>query len=175
PGMLRDVFKDHQRYKETYFGKYPGVYLTGDGAKKDKDGDFWIMGRIDDVMNVSGHRIGTAEIESALVSHEMVEEAAVVPYPHKIKGNAIYAFVTLKHKAKKTEELKKELIKTVEKEISKIARPDKIQFADALPKTRSGKIMRRVLRKIAENSKELGDLSTLSDPSVVDVLVKERI
>ncbi len=175
PSMLRDIYKDHERFKETYFSKFRDVYFTGDGAKKDKDGDIWIMGRIDDVINVSGHRIGTAEIESALVSHKDVAEAAVVPRPHDIKGSVIYAFVTLNKGAEKSGELKKELIKTVEREISKIARPEHIQFADALPKTRSGKIMRRILRKIAEGSSDVGDTSTLADEGVVKDLLEGRV
>ncbi|MBD3313424.1 acetate--CoA ligase [Candidatus Woesearchaeota archaeon] len=175
PGMLRDVFKDHERYKEAYFGKYPGMYFTGDGAKKDEDGDFWIVGRIDDVINVSGHRIGTAEIESALVAHKDVAEAAVVPFPHEVKGSGVYAFVTINRGVEETDELKQELVESVAEDISKIARPDKIQFAPQLPKTRSGKIMRRILRKIAEGSDELGDTSTLADASVVDDLLRNRL
>lgn len=176
PGMMRTVYGQHQRFKETYFSQFPGLYFTGDGARKDEDGYFWLMGRVDDVINVSGHRMGTAEIESALVSHPKVAEAAVVGMPHDIKGQGIYAFVTLKAGVEKSDELKKELVAHVRKEIGPIATPDVIQFADALPKTRSGKIMRRILRKIAANDVEqLGDTTTLADPTVVDVLVKERV
>lgn len=176
PGMMRTVYGQHRRFKETYFSQFPGLYFTGDGARKDEDGYFWLMGRVDDVINVSGHRMGTAEIESALVSHPKVAEAAVVGMPHDIKGQGIYAFVTLKAGVEKSDELKKELVAHVRKEIGPIATPDVIQFADALPKTRSGKIMRRILRKIAANEVEqLGDTTTLADPTVVDVLVKERV
>ena len=176
PGLMRRVYGDPERFKNTYFIQFPGVYTTGDGARVDEDGYFWLMGRIDDVINVSGHRIGTAEVESALVSHEKVAEAAVVGMPHDIKGQGIYAFVTLKAGVPKSEELKKELTAHVRKEIGPIATPDKIQFADALPKTRSGKIMRRILTKIAAGTvDQLGDTSTLADPSVVDILVKERL
>lgn len=177
PGMMRTVYGQHERFKETYFTRFPDVYFTGDAARKDEDGYYWIMGRIDDVVNVSGHRIGTAEVESALVSHNSVAEAAVVPIPHDIKGQALYAFVTLKQGVQKSEQLKNELVQQVAKEISPIARPDKIQFADALPKTRSGKIMRRVLRAIAEGKtiSEVGDTTTLADPGVVDTLIKERV
>lgn len=177
PGMLRGFWNDPEkrRFKETYFSIFPGHYFTGDGAKKDKDGYFWLMGRIDDVINVSGHRIGTAEVESALVSHPSVAEAAVIGIPHEVKGQGIYAFVTLKSGLKGTEELRKELLAHVRKVIGPIATPDKLQFADALPKTRSGKIMRRILRKIAEGRiEELGDTSTLMDPSVVIQLAGER-
>ena len=173
---MRQVYGEPERFKNTYFVQFPGVYTTGDGARVDEDGYFWLMGRIDDVINVSGHRIGTAEVESALVSHEKVAEAAVVGMPHDIKGQGIYAFVTLKASAIKSEELKKELVAHVRKEIGPIATPDKIQYADALPKTRSGKIMRRILTKIAAGTvDQLGDTSTLADPSVVDILVKERL
>ncbi len=176
PGLMRRVWGDPDRFKNTYFIQFPGVYTTGDGAKIDEDGYYWLMGRIDDVINVSGHRIGTAEVESALVSHESVAEAAVVGMPHEIKGQGIYAFVTLKAGIKKSDELKKELIAHVRKEIGPIATPDKIQFSDALPKTRSGKIMRRILTKIAAgDTSRLGDISTLADPSVVDTLVRERV
>lgn len=176
PGMMRTVYGQHERFKETYFSQFPGLYFTGDGARKDEDGYFWLMGRVDDVINVSGHRMGTAEIESALVSHPKVAEAAVVGMPHDIKGQGIYAFVTLKAGVEKSDELKKELVAHVRKEIGPIATPDVIQFADALPKTRSGKIMRRILRKIAANEvDQLGDTTTLADPTVVDVLVKERV
>ncbi len=175
PGLMRRVYGDPERFKNTYFIRFPGVYNTGDGARVDEDGYFWLMGRIDDVINVSGHRIGTAEVESALVSHEKVAEAAVVGMPHDIKGQGIYAYVTLKVGIAKSDELKKELVAHVRKEIGPIATPDKIQFADALPKTRSGKIMRRILTKIAAGDiQQLGDTTTLADPSVVDVLVKER-
>jgi len=175
PGLMRRVYGDPERFKKTYFVQYPGVYTTGDGARQDEDGYYWLMGRIDDVINVSGHRMGTAEVESALVSHEAVAEAAVVGVPHEIKGQGIYAFVTLKVGIEKSDELKKELVAHVRKEIGPIAAPDKIQFADALPKTRSGKIMRRILTKIgAGDTSNLGDTSTLADPSVVNTLVKQR-
>ncbi len=175
PGMMRTMYGQHERFKETYFTQFPGMYFTGDGARKDEDGYFWLMGRVDDVINVSGHRMGTAEIESALVSHPAVAEAAVAGMPHEIKGQGIYAFVTLKAGQEKSEELKKTLVQHVRKEIGPIATPDKIQFADALPKTRSGKIMRRILKKIAAGDiTDLGDTTTLAEPSVVDVLVKER-
>lgn len=173
PGLMRRVYGDPERFKKTYFVRFPGVYTTGDGARVDEDGFYWLMGRIDDVINVSGHRIGTAEVESALVSHEKVAEAAVVGMPHEIKGQGIYAYVTLKTGVEKSEELKKALVTHVRKEIGPIATPDKIQFADALPKTRSGKIMRRILTKIAGgDGKELGDTSTLADPSVVSALLE---
>jgi acetyl-CoA synthetase len=178
PGMLRGFWNDpdRKRFKETYFSIFPGYYFTGDGAKKDKDGYFWLMGRIDDVINVSGHRIGTAEVESALVSHPSVAESAVIGIPHEVKGQGIYAFVTLKAGMKESEALKKELLAHVRKVIGPIATPDKLQFADALPKTRSGKIMRRILRKIAEGRiEELGDTSTLTDPSVVFQLAGRRV
>jgi len=175
PGMMRTVYGQHERFKETYFIQFPGVYFTGDGARKDEDGYFWLMGRVDDVINVSGHRMGTAEIESALVSHPKVAESAVVGMPHDIKGQGIYAFVTLKAGVEKSDALKKELVAHVRKEIGPIATPDVIQFADALPKTRSGKIMRRILRKIAANEiDQLGDTTTLADPSVVTTLVEQR-
>ena len=175
PGLMRTLYGDHERFKETYFSQFPGNYFTGDGARFDQDGYFWLMGRVDDVINVSGHRMGTAEIESALVSYEKVAEAAVVGYPHEIKGQGIYAYVTLNVGIEKSEELKKELILHVRKEIGPIATPDKIHWADALPKTRSGKIMRRILKKIAAGDLDnLGDTSTLADPSVVDVLLRTR-
>ncbi|MDD4876887.1 MAG: acetate--CoA ligase, partial [Dehalococcoidales bacterium] len=175
PGLMRRVYGDPERFKNTYFVQYPGVYTAGDGARKDEDGYYWLMGRIDDVINVSGHRMGTAEVESALVSHKSVAEAAVVGFPHEIKGQGIYAFVTLKVGVEKTDELKKELVAHVRKEIGPIASPDVIQYADALPKTRSGKIMRRILTKIGSGDvKNLGDISTLADPSVVDILVQGR-
>jgi len=178
PGMLRGFWNDpdRKRFKETYFTMFPGYYFTGDGAKKDEDLYFWLMGRIDDVINVSGHRIGTAEVESALVSHPAVAEAAVIGIPHEVKGQGIYAFVSLKAGRKGGEELRKELLAHVRKVIGPIATPDKLQFADALPKTRSGKIMRRILRKIAEGRiEELGDTSTLTDPSVVIQLAGEKV
>ena len=178
PGMLRGFWNDtgNKRFKDTYFSMFPGQYFTGDGARKDGDGYYWLMGRIDDVINVSGHRIGTAEVESALVSHPSVAEAAVIGYPHDIKGQGIYAFVTLKAGIEKSDKLKKDLVTHVRTVIGPIALPDKLQFADALPKTRSGKIMRRILRKIAEDKiEELGDTSTLADPSVVKQLVDERL
>ncbi|MBW2057349.1 MAG: acetate--CoA ligase [Deltaproteobacteria bacterium] len=175
PGMMRTVFGDPERFRETYFAQYPGFYFTGDGARKDEDGYYWLMGRVDDVINVSGHRMGTAEIESALVAHEAVAEAAVVGYPHEVKGQGIYAFVTVKAGVQPSEELKEQLAAHVRKEIGPIAKPDKIHFADALPKTRSGKIMRRILKKIASGDiHDLGDTSTLADPTVVEELVKGR-
>jgi len=175
PGLMRGMFGEPKRFKETYFVRFPGVYNTGDGARVDEDGYYWLMGRIDDVINVSGHRIGTAEVESALVSHELVAEAAVVGMPHEIKGQGIYAFITLNVGVKKSDALKKELTGHVRKEIGPIAAPDKIQFTDNLPKTRSGKIMRRILTKIAAgDTKDLGDTSTLADPSVVTTLVEGR-
>jgi len=173
PGLMRRVYGEPERFKNTYFIQYPGVYTTGDGARVDEDGYFWLMGRIDDVINVSGHRIGTAEVESALVSHNKVAEAAVVGMPHDLKGQGIYAFVTLNVGVELSDTLKKELVTHVRKEIGPIASPDKIQFADGLPKTRSGKIMRRILTKIAAGDVDnLGDITTLADPSVVDTLVK---
>jgi acetyl-CoA synthetase len=175
PGQMRSIFGDHQRFIDTYFKTYPGLYFTGDGARRDADGYFWITGRIDDVLNVSGHRMGTAEIESALVLHEHVAEAAVVGYPHDIKGQGIYAYVTLMSDVEYDDALKSELVKHVRKEIGAIASPDIIQWAPGLPKTRSGKIMRRILRKIAANEVEnLGDTSTLADPSVVKQLIENR-
>jgi acetyl-CoA synthetase len=175
PGLKRTVYGDPERFKNTYFVQYPGVYTTGDGARIDNDGYYWLMGRIDDVINVSGHRIGTAEVESALVSHPQVAEAAVVGMPHEIKGQGIYAFVTLKAHVNPSDDLKRELVTHVRQEIGPIATPDKLQFADGLPKTRSGKIMRRILTKIAAGDVEnLGDTSTLADPTVVDILVKGK-
>ena len=175
PGMMRTVYGDHQRFIETYFTMYKGLYFTGDGARRDEDGYWWITGRVDDVINVSGHRMGTAEVESALVLHPAVAEAAVVGYPHDLKGQGIYAYVTLKVGVEPTEELRKELAAHVRKEIGAIATPDVIQWAPGLPKTRSGKIMRRILRKIAANELEaLGDTSTLADPTVVTDLVDNR-
>jgi len=176
PGLMRKVYGDPERFKNTYFTQFPGVYTTGDGARRDEDGYYWLMGRIDDVINVSGHRIGTAEVESALVSYSSVAEAAVVGMPHDLKGQGIYAFVTLKSGVAKDESLKKSLVAHVRKEIGPIASPDKIQFADGLPKTRSGKIMRRILTKIAAGDvNNLGDTSTLADPSVVGDLVNGRV
>ncbi|MBT8446028.1 MAG: AMP-binding protein, partial [Gammaproteobacteria bacterium] len=175
PGMMRTVFGDHDRFVETYFKMYPGYYFTGDGARRDEDGYYWITGRIDDVINVSGHRMGTAEVESALVLHEAVSEAAVVGYPHDIKGQGIYAYVTLMNGVEATDALRKELVKHVRSEIGPIASPDVIQWAPGLPKTRSGKIMRRILRKVAANELDnLGDTSTLAEPAVVDNLIAER-
>jgi len=175
PGQMRTVYGDHQRFFDTYFSTYPGMYFTGDGCRRDEDGYYWITGRVDDVLNVSGHRLGTAEVESALVAHPKVAEAAVVGYPHDIKGQGIYAYVTLNAGEAGGDALQGELKQWVSREISPIARPDVIQFAPGLPKTRSGKIMRRILRKIAENElSNLGDTSTLADPSVVDDLVANR-
>ncbi len=176
PGQMRTVYGDHKRFAETYFRTYPGKYFTGDGCRRDADGYYWITGRVDDVLNVSGHRMGTAEVESALVAHAKVAEAAVVGYPHDIKGQGIYAYVTLKLGVEASEELRKELVQWVRKEIGPIAQPDLLQWAPGLPKTRSGKIMRRILRKIAENDySNLGDTSTLADPSVVQSLVDNRM
>jgi len=173
---MRTVYGDHQRFVDTYFKQFPGKYATGDGARRDADGDYWITGRVDDVINVSGHRMGTAEVESALVSHEDVAEAAVVGFPHEIKGQGIYAYVTLIAGVESSEELKKDLRNWVRKEIGPIASPDYIQWAPGLPKTRSGKIMRRILRKVAANDYgELGDTSTLADPSVVSDLIDNRM
>ena len=175
PGQMRTVYGDHQRFIDTYFSTFPGRYFSGDGCRRDEDGYYWITGRVDDVINVSGHRMGTAEVESALVSHPKVAEAAVVGYPHDIKGQGIYAYVTVNIDVKTSDELLNELKKWVRKEIGPIATPDLIQFAPGLPKTRSGKIMRRILRKIAANEhNELGDVSTLADPLVVENLVKNR-
>ncbi|MDB5037584.1 MAG: acs [Bacteriovoracaceae bacterium] len=175
PGQARTLYRDHDRFKTTYFSTYPGKYFTGDGCRRDEDGYYWITGRVDDVLNVAGHRLGTAEIESALVSHPAVAEAAVVGFPHEIKGQGVYAFVTLKMGVEPSDSLKMELIQWVKKEISPIAAPDKIQWARGLPKTRSGKIMRRILRKIAENNYEnVGDTSTLADPGIVAELIRER-
>lgn len=176
PGQMRTVYGDHQRFVDTYFKTYPGMYFSGDGSRRDADGYYWITGRVDDVINVSGHRLGTAEVESALVAHPKVAEAAVVGFPHDIKGQGIYAYVTLKAGETADEALRKELVSWVRKEIGPIATPDHLQWAPSLPKTRSGKIMRRILRKIAENQPEaLGDTSTLADPSVVSHLVEERL
>ena len=175
PGQMRTVYGDHARFKETYFSMFPGRYFTGDGARRDEDGYYWITGRVDDVINVSGHRMGTAEVESALVLHDAVAEAAVVGFPHDIKGQGIYAYVTLMSGVAESEELRDELVLHVRKEIGAIAAPDAVQWAPGLPKTRSGKIMRRILRKIAANEVDnLGDVSTLAEPSVVDDLVNRR-
>jgi len=175
PGQIRTVYGDHKRCFDTYYSAYKGYYFTGDGARRDEDGYYWITGRVDDVLNVSGHRMGTAEIESALVLHDKVAEAAVVGYPHEIKGQGIYAYVTLMAGVEGSDELRKELNDLVTREIGSIAKPDVIQWAPGLPKTRSGKIMRRILRKIAENDLDhLGDTTTLADPAVVSDLVKNR-
>jgi acetyl-CoA synthetase len=172
---MRGVYGEPERFKHTYFSQFPGTYFTGDGAKKDKDGYYWLMGRVDDVINVSGHRMGTSEIESAFVSHSSVAEAAVVGYPHDVKGEGIYAFVVLNAVVKGSDDLRKSLIKHVRKEIGPIATPDKIQFTEALPKTRSGKIMRRILRKIAGGDiDDLGDLTTLADKSGFVRLIQGR-
>src|SRR5262245_8333772 len=176
PGMMRTVYGDHQRFIDTYFKAYPGKYFTGDGCRRDTDGYYWITGRVDDVINVAGHRLGTAEVESALVAHTNVAEAAVVGYPHDIKGQGIYAYVTLKAGVSPSDDLRKELVQWVRKEIGPIATPDLLQWAPGLPKTRSGKIMRRILRKIAENDYgSLGDTSTLADPTVVNDLIENRM
>ena len=169
------MYGDHERFVQTYFITYPGRYFTGDGCRRDEDGYYWITGRVDDVINVSGHRMGTAEVESALVAHPKVAEAAVVGFPHDLKGQGIYAYVTLNAGENPSEELRMELVAWVRKEIGPIASPDVIQWAPGLPKTRSGKIMRRILRKIAENDVgALGDTSTLADPTVVDDLIEQR-
>ncbi len=176
PGQMRTLWGDHKRFEEAYFAQYPGYYFTGDGCRRDADGYYWITGRVDDVLNVSGHRLGTAEVESALVAHPKVAESAVVGYPHDIKGQGIYAYVTLMRGVEPSDELRKELVKWVRTEIGPIATPDLIQWAPGLPKTRSGKIMRRILRKIAENDfGALGDTSTLADPAVVDDLIENRM
>jgi acetyl-CoA synthetase len=176
PGIMRTVFGDHRRFVETYFSAFPGLYFTGDGARRDEDGFYWITGRVDDVINVAGHRLGTAEVESALVAHPKVAEAAVVGYPHDIKGQGIYAYVTLIASEEPSESLRRELVDWVRREISPIAAPDLVQWAPGLPKTRSGKIMRRILRKIAaDDYQSLGDISTLADPTVVDDLVHNRL
>jgi acetyl-CoA synthetase len=174
PSMLRTIWGDDARFRDTYFSKYPGIYFTGDGAREDEEGYFWIMGRVDDVINVSGHRIGTMEVESALVSHDTVAEAAVVPMPHEIKGQGLYAFVTLTAGLEGDDDLKKALAAHVAKEIGPIAKPDFIQFTEALPKTRSGKIMRRILKSIAAGSDDVGDTTTLADPSVVEHLLADK-
>ena len=176
PGMMRTVFRDHDRFVQTYFSTYPGKYFTGDGCRRDADGYYWITGRVDDVINVAGHRLGTAEVESALVAHPKVAEAAVVGFPHDLKGQGIYAYVTLNAGEAPSDVLRKELVQWVRQEIGPIATPDFIQWAPGLPKTRSGKIMRRILRKIAENDfGALGDTSTLADPTVVSDLVDNRM
>jgi len=176
PGQMRTIWGDHERFQKTYFGDYKGYYFSGDGCRRDEDGDYWITGRVDDVINVSGHRMGTAEVESALVAHAKVAEAAVVGYPHDIKGQGIYAYVTLMNDQAPSDALRKELEVWVRTEIGPIAKPDLIQWAPGLPKTRSGKIMRRILRKIAEDDfGSLGDTSTLADPSVVDDLIENRM
>jgi acetyl-CoA synthetase len=173
---MRTLYGDHERFKETYFTMYPGYYFSGDGARRDEDGYYWITGRMDDVINVSGHRMGTAEVESALVLHHDVAESAVVGYPHDIKGQGIYVYITLMVGVEATDELKQELVKHVRKEIGPIASPDIIQWAPGLPKTRSGKIMRRILRKIAANELDnLGDTSTLAEPDVVNDLIENRV
>ena len=175
PGIMRTTWGDHERFVQTYFGVYKGLYFTGDGCRVDEDGDYWLLGRVDDVINVSGHRLGTAEVESALVSHPAVAEAAVVGCPHPIKGQGIYAYVTLRVGQEPSDALLKALVNHVRKEIGPIATPDVIQWAPSLPKTRSGKIMRRILRKIAENETDkVGDISTLADPSVVEDLIRNR-
>ena len=176
PGQMRTVYGDHQRFIDTYFKTYPGLYFTGDGARRDEDGYYWITGRVDDVLNVSGHRMGTAEIESALVAHKDVAEAAVVGVPHDIKGQGICAYVILNAGTDGSDALVAELIQQVRTEIGPIAKPDFIQITPGLPKTRSGKIMRRILRKIAENEfSNLGDTSTLAEPAIVDVLIDGRV
>jgi acetyl-CoA synthetase len=175
PGQARTLYGDHQRFIDTYFSAYPGYYFTGDGCRRDEDGDYWITGRVDDVINVSGHRIGTAELESALVAHPKIAEAAAVGFAHDIKGQGIYLYITLVAGEQPDDALRAEVLGYLRKEIGPIATPDHIQWAPALPKTRSGKIMRRILRKIAENSPDqLGDTSTLADPAVVDQLLAER-
>jgi len=175
PGQMRTVWGDHERFFQTYFTTYPGLYFTGDGCRRDADGYYWITGRVDDVINVSGHRIGTAEVESALVAHQKVAEAAVVGFPHEVKGQGIYAFVTLNVGEEGDDALRVELDRDVRKQIGALAAPEKIHFTPALPKTRSGKIMRRILRKIAEGETEgFGDTSTLADPSVVRTLLEGR-
>jgi acetyl-CoA synthetase len=172
---MRTIYGDHQRCADTYFSTYENAYFTGDGARRDEDGYYWITGRVDDVLNVSGHRMGTAEVESALVAHKDVAEAAVVGYPHDIKGQGIYAYVTLMEGVEASDNLRNELQQCVRKEIGPIAKPDLIQWAPGLPKTRSGKIMRRILRKVAaDDFAELGDTSTLADPAVVDDLIENR-
>ena len=176
PSQIRTVYGDHQRCVDTYYTTYPGYYFTGDGARRDEDGFYWITGRVDDVLNVSGHRLGTAEIESALVLHQNVAEAAVVGYEHSIKGQGIYCYVNMMKNTSPSEGLKKELTDLINKEIGAIAKPDLIHFTNDMPKTRSGKIMRRILRKIASNDLDnLGDTSTLADPSIVNELINNRL
>jgi acetyl-CoA synthetase len=176
PGMARTIYGDHEAFREAYFAPFGGLFITGDGAKKDADGFYWMMGRIDDVINVSGHRIGAWEIETALVSHESVAEAAAVGFPHAIKGEGIYVFITLNSSAPASEMLKEELIGLLRKKIGGIATPDAVQWADALPKTPSGKVLRRLLQKIASGQvDDLGDMSTVADPAVIEALVKNRI
>ena len=176
PGQMRTVYGDHKRFIDTYFTTYPGLYFSGDGARCDEDGYWWVTGRVDDVINVSGHRLGTAEFESALVLHPQVSEAAVVGYPHDIKGWGVYAYVTLMEGVEESDELRAELVALVRREIGAIATLDKVQWAPGLPKTRSGKIMRRILRKLAYNEIDnLGDTSTLADPDVVDDLIENRL
>src|SRR5262245_38735120 len=176
PGQMRTVYGDHQRFIDTYFKSFPGKYFTGDGCRRDEDGYYWITGRVDDVINVAGHRLGNAEVESAPVAHPQVADGAVVGYPHDIKGQGIYAYVTLKVGVQSSDDLRKELVQWVRKEIGPIATPDLLQWAPGLPKTRSGKIMRRILRKIAENDYgSLGDTSTLADPTVVKDLIDNRM
>jgi acetyl-CoA synthetase len=175
PGQMRTVYRNHQRFVDTYFSQYPGHYFTGDGCRRDADGYYWITGRVDDVLNVSGHRMGTAELESALVAHDSVAEAAVVGFPHEVKGQGIYAYVTLIKGHQPSDALRKELVQTMRTEIGPIATPDHIQFTDSMPKTRSGKIMRRIVRKIAAGEfDDLGDTSTLADPGVVEDLIEAR-
>ena len=175
PGLMRSIYGDHERFKQTYFALYPGYFFTGDGARRDEDGFYWITGRVDDVLNVSGHRIGTAEVEGAIGKARGVAEAAVVGFPHDIKGQGIYAYVTLMTGVEESDEIIQDIMNSVKTDIGPHAKPDKIQFTPALPKTRAGKIMRRILRKIAENEIDsLGDTSTLADPSVVDYLVRGR-
>ena len=175
PGQMRTIYGDHKRFEETYFDQYKGYYFTGDGCRRDENGYYWITGRVDDVINVSGHRMGTAEVESALVAHDSVAESAVVGFPHEVKGEGIYAFVTLNSGVEYTEELRGELRQQVRSVIGPIATPDVIHWAPTLPKTRSGKIMRRILRKIATNeADQIGDTSTLADPAVVDHLIANR-
>ena len=176
PGQMRTVYGDHKRFIETYFSQYDGKYFTGDGCKRDADGYYWITGRVDDVIIVSGHNLGTAEIESAFVAHPKIAEAAVVGFPHEIKGNGLYCYVTLNSGEKSNEDLKVELKNWVRKQIGPIATPDLIHFTNGLPKTRSGKIMRRILRKVAANQQDqLGDITTLADPSVVEEIIKSRL
>ena len=175
PGQMRTVYGDHQRFVDTYFSKFPGKYFTGDGCRRDEDGYYWITGRVDDVIIVSGHNLGTAEIEGAIGAHSSVAEAAVVGYPHDIKGNAIYAFVTLKTGQTPSDQLKSEIVSQVRSDIGPHASPESIQFTDGLPKTRSGKIMRRILRKIAMGeTSDVGDVSTLADPAIVQQLIDNR-